>query len=118
MAGGAPRTAKPISAMSNPKDVLRFQRLANSSIVVTDVQNNTVLVAGQPIMLPRANIFPVDRVLLNGERECCKWTLSIQGHWCLSSIIVSCSASTKGGWCTTADRPPAALVHQHTALAQ
>ncbi|WIA09383.1 hypothetical protein OEZ85_008789 [Tetradesmus obliquus] len=65
--GGPPRTAKPLTAMSNPKDVLRFQRLANGTIAITDVQNNTAHVAGQPIMLPRANIFPVDRVLLNGD---------------------------------------------------
>ncbi|WIA08914.1 hypothetical protein OEZ85_008332 [Tetradesmus obliquus] len=67
VAGGPPRTAKPLSAMSNPQDVLRFQRLANGTITVTDVQNNTAHVAGQPLMLPRANVFPVDRVLLNGD---------------------------------------------------
>jgi hypothetical protein len=53
--------------MSNAKDVLRFQRLANGTITVTDVQNNTAQVTGKAIMLPRANTFPVDRVLLNGE---------------------------------------------------
>jgi hypothetical protein len=68
VAGGPPRTAKPFSAMRNAQDVLRFQRLPNNTITVTDVQNNTAHVAGQPIMLPRANVFPVDRVLLNGEQ--------------------------------------------------
>jgi hypothetical protein len=67
VAGGPPRIAKPFSAMRNAKDVLRFRRLPNNTITVTDVQNNTAHVADQPIMLPRANIFPVDRVLLNGE---------------------------------------------------
>jgi hypothetical protein len=66
-AGGTTRVAKPLSAMSNPNDVLRFQRLANGTITVTDVQNNTARVASQPMLLPRANVFPVDRVLLNGE---------------------------------------------------
>jgi hypothetical protein len=66
-AGGASRTAKPLSSMSNAKDVLRFQRLANGTITVTDVQNNTAQVTDKAIMLPRANVFPVNRVLLNGE---------------------------------------------------
>lgn len=65
VAGGATLTAKPISARTNANDLLRFQRLANSTITVTDVQNNTAQVA-EPIVLPRANVFAVDRVLLNG----------------------------------------------------
>ncbi|KAF6258036.1 hypothetical protein COO60DRAFT_1639422 [Scenedesmus sp. NREL 46B-D3] len=66
VAGGATLTAKPISARTNANDLLRFQRLANSTITVTDVQNNTAQVA-EPIVLPRANVFAVDRVLLNGD---------------------------------------------------
>jgi hypothetical protein len=89
MAGGVPRTARPLSAIDNPKDVLRFQRLANSTIVVTDVQNNTARVAGQPIMLPRANIFPVDRVLLNGECACICSIHAARGHQAVR-VSVAC----------------------------